>query len=188
VKSGERVLVVGASGSVGVAAVQIAKHLGCHVTGVCSAKNAQLVRSLGADRVIDYEREDFAAIAETWDVIVDTVGNAPFARSGPVLREGGRLLAVIATLPETVATAWAGMGSKKRVVAGTGAESADMLRELAELATAGKLRPVVSRVLPFSRAAEAHAIVDSGRKVGTVVLVPDALLPAQAADAEHQAA
>jgi NADPH:quinone reductase-like Zn-dependent oxidoreductase len=176
VRGGERVLVVGASGSVGVAAVQIAKnHLGCEVTGVCSAKNAPLVSSLGADRVIDYEREDFAALGESWDVIVDTAGTAPFARSKGVLREGGRLLAVLGTFPEMVGAPWVGLTSDKRVTVGTGPERAENLALLADLAASGKLRTIVSAVLPFSRASEAHALVDTGHKVGSVVLVPDAL-------------
>lgn len=176
VRSGERVLVVGASGAVGVAAVQIAKHhLGCDVTAVCSGRNADLVRSLGADRVIDYTRQDFTALGESWDVIVDTANTAPFRRSGRALREGGRLLAVLATLPEMLAAPWVRLTTRKRVVAGTGPERAEDLRLLAELATAGKIRPVVREVFPFSRASEAHARVDSGRKVGTAVLVPDSL-------------
>jgi NADPH:quinone reductase-like Zn-dependent oxidoreductase len=182
VQSGERVLVVGASGAVGVTAVQIAKHhLGCEVTAVCSGKNAELVRSLGADRVIDYTREDFTKLGESWDAIVDTAGTAPYGRSKHVLRQGGRLLAVLGTLPELLAAPWVGLTSDKRVVAGTGPEKAEDLRLLAELATQGKLRAVVDEVFPFSRAAGAHARVDSGRKVGTAVLVPDALVREQPA-------
>lgn len=176
VRKGERVLVVGASGSVGVSTVQIAKHhFGCDVTAVCSGKNAELVRSLGADRVIDYTREDFTQLGESWDVIVDTAGTAPFARSRRVLRKGGRLLAVLGTLPEMLAAPWVRLTTDKRVVTGTGPERAEDLRLLAELATQGKLRPVIDAVFPYSRAAEAHALVDSGRKVGAAVLVPDAL-------------
>ncbi len=175
-REGERVLVVGASGSVGVAAVQIAKrHLGCDVTGVCSGANAELVRSLGADRVIDYTQQDFTALGESWDVIMDTTGTAPYRRAKRALRPGGRLLAVLGTLPEMIAGAFVGLTSTHRVVSGTGPERADDLRLLAELADAGKYRPIVSATLPFSRASEAHALVDSGRKVGSVVLVPDAL-------------
>jgi NADPH:quinone reductase-like Zn-dependent oxidoreductase len=182
VRTGERVLVVGASGAVGVAAVQIAKHhLGCDVTGVCSGKNAELVRSLGADRVIDYTKDDFTELGETWDVIVDNVGTAPIARSGRVLRDGGRLLAVLGTLPQMLAAPWARMTSTKRVITGTGPERADDVRVLADLAAEGRLRTVIAGVLPFSRAAEAHALVDSGRKVGSAVLVPDALMPSDTA-------
>src|SRR5689334_4912714 len=137
---GERVLVIGASGAVGVAAVQIAKEqLGCHVTGVCTAGNAELVRSLGADRVIDYAHEDVLKSNETWDAVVDTVGTAPFARSGHLLRDGGRLLAVIATLPEMLGALSVRLATRKRVVAGTGRERAGDLRTLAEMAAAGRL-------------------------------------------------
>jgi NADPH:quinone reductase-like Zn-dependent oxidoreductase len=97
-----------------------------------------------------------------------------------VLRERGRLLAVLATVPEMLAAPWVAMTSTKRVISGTGPERADDLRVLADLAAAGKVRVVVSEVLPFERAAEAHALVDSGHKVGTIVLVPDALFHGKA--------
>ncbi len=182
VRRGERVLVIGAAGSVGLAAVQIAKrHLACDVTAVCSTPNVELVRSFGADRVIDRTREDWAALGETWDVIVDTAGVAPYARSARALRPGGRLLAVLGTLGEMIGGAFVGLTSDKRVISGTGPERAEDLRLLAELADSRAYRPVVGAELPFSRAAEAHALVDTGHKVGTVVLVPDALAGPSAA-------
>ncbi|RYE86928.1 MAG: NAD(P)-dependent alcohol dehydrogenase, partial [Hyphomicrobiales bacterium] len=102
IKPGDKVLVVGASGAVGSAAVQIAKHLGAEVTGVCSTANLSLVRSIGAERVIDYTKEDFATSGETWDVIVDTTGTAPFSRSEVALKPGGRLLVILGTLAQAV--------------------------------------------------------------------------------------
>src|SRR3954469_23147849 len=101
VKAGNRVLVVGASGGVGSAAVAIARHLGAEVTAVCSAANADLVRSIGASSIIDYAVDDFAAGTESWDLILDTTGTAPFARCEPVLRPGGRLLVVLASLAQS---------------------------------------------------------------------------------------
>jgi len=105
-RQGERVLVNGASGTVGSAAVQLAKHFGAHVTGVCSSAKLELVRSIGADEVIDYTRRDFVETNTPFDVIVDTVGNATFSRSRSALAEGGRLLLVLASLPELLKAPW----------------------------------------------------------------------------------
>lgn len=170
VQAGERILVNGASGNVGSAAVQLAKHLGAHVTGVCSAPNASLVRSLGADEVIDYTRCDFAAGGARYDVVLDGVGNAPYRRVKRILAPRGRLLAVVADLPAMLGSLFAGRTRSHRVVAGPASERAEDLRTLAELAAQGKLRPVIDRRLPFERIVDAYRIVDSGRKKGSVVL------------------
>jgi NADPH:quinone reductase-like Zn-dependent oxidoreductase len=170
VRSGERVLINGASGSVGTAAVQLAKHFGAHVTGVCGAANADLVRSLGAERVINYAEEDFTASEETYDVIVDTAGTAPFARSNASLRARGRLLLVLGGLPDMLRIPWVAMTSSKRVIAGPAAVRAEDLRFLAQLAEAGEFEPVIDRRYPFEQIAEAHRYVDTGRKRGNVVI------------------
>lgn len=169
-RSGERVLVNGASGTVGSAAVQLAKHFGAHVTGVCSAANLELVRSIGADEVIDYAQRDFAQSKMSFDVIVDTVGNAPFARSGPALSRGGRLLLVLASLPEILKAPWHTLTSGKRVVAGPSAERPEYPRLLGELAAAGRFTPVIDRCYPFEQMVDAHRYVDRGRKRGSVVI------------------
>ena len=169
-KGGERVLVNGASGGVGTAAVQLARHFGADVTGVCSTANLELVRSLGATHVIDYTREDFTRNGETYDVIVDTVGTAPFTRSKNSLKERGRLLLVLGGLPDMLQVPWVSMTSKKRVIAGPAAERTEDLRFLAELAQAGEFRPVIGRRYPFEQIAEAHRYVDTGRKIGSVVI------------------
>lgn len=168
-KAGNRVLVNGASGAVGVAAIQIARHLGAEVTAVCSARNAELVRSLGASKVIDYTREDFAKGTETYDIIVDAVGNAPFERSQNVLRSGGRLLLVLATLPQMLASLGQSLSGKK-VVAGPIAEKAEDVQLLAKWAQEGHLKPVVDREYTFTQMVEAHRYVDTGRKRGSVVV------------------
>lgn len=167
---GERVLVNGASGGVGTAAVQLAKHFGADVTGVCSTANVELVRSLGAAHVIDYTKEDFTRNGETYDVIVDTVGTAPFSRSKDSLKEKGRLLQVLAGLPDMLLMPWVAMTSSKKIVAGSATGSAEALRLLAELAQAGHFRPVIDRRYPLERLAEAHSYVETGRKKGNVII------------------
>ena len=169
-QSGERVLVNGASGAVGTAAVQLARHFGADVTGVCSTANVELVRSLGASHVIDYTQEDFTQNGETYDVIVDTVGTAPFSRSKASLKEGGRLLMVLAGLPDMLQIPWVSMTSSKKVIAGPATGRAEDLRFLAGLAEAGEFKPVIDRRYPFEQIAEAHRYVDTGRKKGNVII------------------
>ncbi|GEM47233.1 NAD(P)-dependent alcohol dehydrogenase [Deinococcus cellulosilyticus] len=169
-KAGDRVLINGASGAVGVAAVQLAHHFGAEVTAVCSGANANLVRSLGAHRVIDYTRADFASTGETYDLIMDTVGTAPFARSKPALRKGGRLLLVLATLAQMLSGPWQGMTSGIKVIAGPTTERQEDVQLLAKLAQEGKLKPVIDRQYSLDQIAAAHHYADTGRKRGSVVV------------------
>ena len=167
---GEGVLVNGASGGVGTAVVQLARHLGAQVTGVCSSTNMEWVKSLGASRVIDYTQEDFTKNGETYDVIVDTVGTAPFARCKASLKDKGRLLLVLAGLPQMLQAPWVSMFSNKKVIAGPVSVKPEDLRFLAELAEAGEFKPVMDRRYPFEQLVEAHRYVDTGRKKGNVVI------------------
>ncbi len=169
-QSGERVLINGASGGVGTAAVQLAKHFGADVTGVCSTANMELVRSLGANHVIDYTKEDFTENGETYDIIVDTVGTAPFSRSKDSLKERGRLLMVLGGLPDMLQIPWVSMTSSKRIIAGPATARVEDLRFLAKLAEAGEFKPFIDRRYPFEQIAEAHRYVDTGRKKGNVVI------------------
>lgn len=169
-QSGERVLINGASGGVGTAAVQLARHFGAVVTAVCSGANAELVRSLGATHVVDYTEEDFTQNGETYDIIMDTVGTAPFPRSKSSLKKGGRLLLVLGGLPDLLLIPWVSMTSKKKVIGGPASERAEDLRFLAELAQAGKFKPVIDRRYPFEQIAEAHHYIDTGRKKGNVII------------------
>lgn len=169
-RHGERVLVNGASGTVGSAAVQLARHFGAHVTGVCSTANLDLVQSIGADEVIDYTRRDFAQSNAPFDVIVDTVGNAPLARSGPALSRGGRLLLILASLPDLLKAPWHALSSGKRVIAGPAAERPEYIRLLGQLAAAGRFTPVIDRCYPFEQMIDAHRHVDRGHKRGSVVI------------------
>jgi NADPH:quinone reductase-like Zn-dependent oxidoreductase len=167
---GANVLVNGASGAVGSAAVQLAKHAGADVTGVCSGTNRDLVASLGADRVIDYTTDDFTAEAAAYDVIVDCVGNAPFERVGHLLRPGGALLLVIADLRGVLRAPWRSRRTGKLVTASPGKATAEDLAVLVDLAESGIFRPVRDRTYDLADIAEAHRFVDTGRKRGNVVL------------------
>ena len=170
IEHGQSVLINGASGAVGTAAVQLAKHHGARVTGVCSTANLELVTSIGADTVIDYTREDFARRGETYDVVVDNVGNAPFSRAKGSLKEGGRLLLVVGTLSDMLMAPWVSLGSGKRVVVVPARPRADDLRYLASLAESGRFKPVIDRRYPLEQMVEAHRYVDTGRKRGNVVV------------------
>jgi NADPH:quinone reductase-like Zn-dependent oxidoreductase len=167
---GDKVLINGASGGVGTAAVQLARHFGADVTGVCSAANVALVKSLGANHVIDYTSQDFTTNGETYDIIVDTVGTAPFSRSKGSLRERGRLLLVLGGLPDMLRAPWVSLTSSRKVIAGPAAVRTEDLRFLAELAEAGEFKPVIDRRYPFAQMAEAHRYVDTGRKRGNVIV------------------
>lgn len=169
-RSGEKVLVNGASGGVGTAAVQLARHFGAEVTGACSTANVELVRSLGASYVIDYTKEDFTENGETYDVIVDTAGTAPFSRSKGSLKQRGRLLLVLGGLPDILRVPWVSLTSSKRVIAGPAPARAEDLRFLARLADAGEFKPVIDRRYAFEQIAEAHRYVDTGRKKGNVII------------------
>jgi NADPH:quinone reductase-like Zn-dependent oxidoreductase len=169
-QSGEKVLVNGAAGCVGTAAVQLAKYLGADVTGVCSTANLELVQSLGADRAIDYTKEDFTANGQTYDIIVDTVGTAPFARVKNSLTAGGRLLQILAGLPDILIAPLISITGSQKAIAGPVAERVEDVQLLANLAAVGSFKPYIDRSYPFDRIAEAHSYVDTGHKRGNVVI------------------
>jgi len=170
IRPGSRVLVNGASGAVGSAAVQLAKEAGAQVTAVCSARNIDLARTLGADRVIDYAAVDFAAEGVEYDVILDAVGNAPFQRSESLLRPGGALLLVVTDLAGVLKARSRTRSSGKRVITGTGRYEAEDLAFLVRLAEEGRLRPLVEGIYGLDDIVAAHRFVDGGRKRGSVVV------------------
>lgn len=167
IRKGQSVLIYGASGGVGTAAVQLAKYFGADVTGVCSTANLELVMSLGADSVIDYTKEDFARPA-TYDLIFDTVGKTSFFGSMKSLKNGGVYASALALAPILRRT-WASL-TGKRVIGGIANPKTEDLAFLREVIEAGKLRSVIDRRYPLEQIAEAHRYVDRGHKKGNVVI------------------
>jgi NADPH:quinone reductase-like Zn-dependent oxidoreductase len=177
-RSGQTILINGASGAVGSAAVQLAKHLGAIVTGVCSGPHAEFVRKLGADDVIDYAETDFTRTGRTYDVIFDVVGKSSFARSRRALTGTGIYLTtapspgVFVAMPLT-----SRFSAKKALVALTGLRSADAkqndLRYIAELVATSQLTAVIDACYPLDRIADAHWHIDAGHKIGNIVAMPN---------------
>jgi len=166
---GHKVLINGASGSVGTFAVQLARYFGAEVTGVCSTSKLALVNALGADRVIDYTQEDFTKRGERYDIILDAVGKTTFSQCQGALKPNGYYLSTV--LPgAALQRGWYGMTSGKHVVGGTAVPRAEALLFLKELSEAGQLKPVIDRCYPLEQMAEAHRYVETGHKTGNVVI------------------
>lgn len=171
-KAGESILINGASGAVGVIAVQLAKHMGAEVTAVTSTKNMDLVRSLGADHVIDYTKEDVTRGEARFDVIMDTHGNMAYGRVRHLLKPGGRCLLIIGDLWQMLQARWT-----PAVISGNEegeAVNAEVYGHLVELAETGRIRPVIGKTLAFEEIVAAYRLVDGGHKVGALVLTLDA--------------
>jgi NADPH:quinone reductase-like Zn-dependent oxidoreductase len=173
VEKGSRIVVYGAAGSLGTAAVQIAKHMGAHVTGVTSTGKVELVRSLGADEVIDYTRDDLLSRGPVFDVVIDAVGKYAYHWGRRALKPGGIYVETdlgphkLETLVMLVATRW--FGSRRLKFASGGRSKAD-IRFMKELIEAGSYRPVIDRTYPMEQVVEAHRYVETWRKTGNVVL------------------
>jgi NADPH:quinone reductase-like Zn-dependent oxidoreductase len=167
---GETVLIIGASGAVGSAAIQIARHLGAEVTGVCSTANLELVKSLGAQHAIDYTTSDFATNGITYDVIVDTTGTGPFSRVERSLKENGRFIPILGSLGDLLRAPLVALTSHRSIVAGPSRVQPGDLAYLAKLGAAGELTPTIDRRYPFAQIADAHRRVETGRKKGNVVV------------------
>lgn len=172
---GQHVLINGASGSLGTAAVQIAKALGAEVTAVCSGRNAGLVRSLGANHVIDYTQKDFTQGKTNYDLIFDTLGKRSFSECKPVLKDDGQYLSPVLDIGLLLQMVWSSKaGSKRAKFAATGLRKPEelkpMLNALLQLMEERKLKVVIDRQYPLEKIAEAHRYVRSGHKKGNVVL------------------
>jgi NADPH:quinone reductase-like Zn-dependent oxidoreductase len=169
IRRGQRVLVNGASGSVGTFAMQLARYFGAHVTGVCSTRNVALVQSLGADRVIDYTQEDWTKTDEAYDIIFDAVGTTTFAQCKGALKHNGYYLHTVLT-GAAIKGLWYAMTTGKHVVGGTASPRREALEFLKELSEAGQLKPVIDRCYPLEQIADGHRYVETGRKQGNVVI------------------
>jgi len=171
IRPGQKVLIYGASGSLGTAAIQLAKYFEAEVTGVCSTPNVELVKSLGADKVIDYTKEDFAQNGLSYDIIFDTTGKSPFSGCVKSLKqEGIYLRAVHMKLSSVVQGLWTSITSSKQVIGGVATERKENLVFLKELVEAGKIKPVIDRHYTLEQIAEAHKYVDKGHKKGNVAI------------------
>jgi len=170
IQTGQEVLIYGASGSVGTFAVQLARYFGAEVTGVCSTANSEMVTSLGADRVIDYTKEDFTKSGETYDVIFDTVGKSSFSGCIRSLKKEGIYLTTTGAPALNFRMRWASMTSSKKLIGGIASVKAEDLIFLKELVEAGKIKSVIDRRSPLEQIVEAHRYVDRGHKKGNVVI------------------
>ena len=174
IQRGQRVLIFGASGGVGIYAVQLAKYFGAEVTGVCSTTKLELVKSLGADWVIDYTQEDFTKSGETYDIIFDTIGKSPFSGSKRSLKKEGFYLFTTFGLPRLLRILWLKKTSSKKMgPLGVVEERTEDLLYLKELIEAGKIKPVIDRRYTLEQAAEAHRYFETGHKKGNVVITLD---------------
>jgi NADPH:quinone reductase-like Zn-dependent oxidoreductase len=170
IQPGQKVLIYGDSGSVGTFAVQLASYFGAEVTGVCSTANLELVKSLGADQVIDYTQENFARNGETYDVIFDTVGKASYSDCLRSLKKDGAYLQAVAAPGISLRMRWTSMTSRRKLVGGGPPPKSEDLIFLKELIEAGEIKPVIDRCYPLEQIVEAHRYVDTGRKKGNVVI------------------
>jgi len=168
IQSGQKVLIYGASGSVGTFAVQLARYFGAEVTGVCSTTNIEMVKSLGADKVIDYTKEDFTKSGQTYDIIFDTVIKTSFSHCKSSLKQRGVYLTT--DWPLQFQALWTSMIGSKKLVFGLPSKNSEDLIFLKELIEAGKIKSVIDRRYPLEQTAEAHSYVDKGHKKGNVVI------------------
>ncbi len=170
INKGDKVLVIGASGAVGSAAVQIARYYGATVTGICSGTNAALVKQLGAQQVIDYTQTSFTQIADSYDVIIDTIGKVPAGQLLQKLNNGGRLVWIAAGFGQMLYGALVNMFGNKKVICGVTKETAADMELLQQLVNNGHLRPVIDRTYPLEQIADAHTYVEKGHKKGNVAI------------------
>ena len=171
IRKGQQVLIYGASGAVGTAAVQLARQMGAEVTGVCSTRNIELVRSLGAATVLDYTKDDLKAIHDRYDVVFETVGKLPYASCLRLLKPGGALILGSEMPADSLLRVFKSKGGKNpRIVQGTAGQRAEDMHHLKTLIERNELHAVIDTTYPIERIAEAHALAESGHKRGNVVV------------------
>jgi NADPH:quinone reductase-like Zn-dependent oxidoreductase len=170
IQKGQKVLINGASGSIGSFAVQLAKYFGAEVTGVCSTKNIELVKSLGADKVVDYTKEDFSGTGDTYDIIFDTVGRSSFTHCRKTLNPKGKYVVTVMTLKSVLQSILTNFGNNKKVIFGMSLNKSDALNYIRALIEEGKLQTIIDRQYQLEELREAHAYVEKGHKRGNVVI------------------
>ncbi|ASB49158.1 NAD(P)-dependent alcohol dehydrogenase [Alkalitalea saponilacus] len=170
IKPGQKVLIYGASGAVGTAAVQLAKYFGAEVTAVCSTSNLEMLKSMGADQVLDYTCEDLSKIDKKWDVVFETVNKISIGTIARLVKKGGVLILGSALIKEMMQGLWMSMTKKFRIIMGTNKPTFADMDTLRQLMESGAIKPVIDRVYSLDEMVEAHRYVDSGRKKGNVVI------------------
>jgi NADPH:quinone reductase-like Zn-dependent oxidoreductase len=170
IQKGQKILINGASGSVGSFAVQLAKYFGAEVTGVCGTKNIELVKSLGADKVIDYTKGDFTGTGDTYDIIFDTVGKSSFAHCRKDLKSNGKYVVTVKTFKVILQSFLTKFGNKKKVISAMSLNKTEALNFIRTLLEEGKLKTIIYRKYPLEELGEAHAYVEDGHKKGNVVI------------------
>jgi NADPH:quinone reductase-like Zn-dependent oxidoreductase len=171
IQPGQKVLINGASGAIGSAALQLAKAQGAHVTGVCGTPRLAFVQALGADAVIDYKKEDFTQNGKTYDMILDVLGKSSFARCKNSLKPGGVYLLASFKMKAVWQMLWTSIVGDKKVICALAGDSAADLEVIKEMAEAGQIKGLVDHCFPLEQAAEAHRYVESGQKQGNVVIM-----------------
>jgi NADPH:quinone reductase-like Zn-dependent oxidoreductase len=170
IQEGQKVLINGASGSIGTFAVQLAKFFGAEVTGVCSTKNIELVKSLGAYKIVDYTKEDFTKTDDTYDIIFDTVGKSSFARCRKILKNKGKYVVTVMTLTNIIQSFLTKPGNKKKVIFAMSLNKTGALNFIRTLIEEGRLKTIIDKQYPLEELPYAHEYVEKGHKKGNVVI------------------
>jgi NADPH2:quinone reductase len=170
IKKGQKVLINGASGSIGTFAVQLAKYFGAEVTGVCSTKNIELAKSLGADKVVDYTKEDFTRTGDTYDIIFDTVSKSSFENCRKALKPEGKYIATVMNLKLILQSILTKFGNRKKVIFAMSLNKSEALNFIRTLIEEGLLKTIIDRQYPLEELREAHTYVEEGHKKGNVVV------------------
>lgn len=170
IQAGQKILIHGASGAIGTYAVQLAKYYGAEVTGVCSTTNVEMVKSLGADKVIDYTKEDFTKSDERYDFVFDVVGKTTFSQCKDLLKQKGIYLENMLELKDMLKMIWTSIIGGKKIKGGVSKESVENLKFFLELIESGKLKPAIDKIYPLEQTAEAFRYVEAGHKKGNVVI------------------
>ncbi|HBD95230.1 MAG: hypothetical protein A2015_09540 [Spirochaetes bacterium GWF1_31_7] len=171
IKKGDRILIIGASGGIGSIAVQLAKHYGAHVTGVCSTSRLGYVKSIGAEKVIDYTNEDYTKDGEMYDVIFDILGRGKFSKLKSCLKPDGIYLLASFKMKQVLQMVWSSISrSKQKVICSFASEKSEALARMKEIAESGEIKVVIDTIFPLSETATAHRYVESGNRTGNVVI------------------